>query len=321
MWKIFILLGVVTGSVLSNECLTRSNGIYPSATDCSSFVMCSGGFETVHDCPEPLRFNKDILVCDWARNVQCDHLDGVEESAGGNATSFDCWGKENGLYPNEEDCHTFIECSNGVGSLFKCPENLIFNPATLVCDWPSENNVCQGTTRTTQQPPRTTEPSVVSTVDSQSSTVGELTENPQPATTDGAGGAESTQNPVTDDSSEEEQSTENPLPVTEDGGSEESSEDSSSAESTEPPKVPVTEESTQNPIESTTVPDTTRIPTTTVAPEFCIGKPNGLYPNPKDCTSFYKCTNQYTFLIPCPAGNFFDPESKSCIPDPSVCTN
>lgn len=49
------------------------------------------------------------------------------------------------------------------------------------------------------------------------------------------------------------------------------------------------------------------------ADEMCIGVPNGsLLPNPKDCATFYQCSNGNAFLLTCPAGLHFAVSMNQC---------
>lgn len=42
----------------------------------------------------------------------------------------------------------------------------------------------------------------------------------------------------------------------------------------------------------------------------CTSKPNGLYPNPESCTTFYYCSNENTYLYDCPEGLHYNPENQ-----------
>uniref|UniRef100_A0A8C6WZ31 chitinase n=1 Tax=Neogobius melanostomus TaxID=47308 RepID=A0A8C6WZ31_9GOBI len=46
--------------------------------------------------------------------------------------------------------------------------------------------------------------------------------------------------------------------------------------------------------------------------DFCVGKPDGLYPNENDKHTYYHCHNQQTYLMPCPPGLVFDDKCKCC---------
>lgn len=41
-------------------------------------------------------------------------------------------------------------------------------------------------------------------------------------------------------------------------------------------------------------------------------EPEGLYPNPDDCGSFYQCTNGRSHLIKCPTGLHFNIDDAAC---------
>ncbi|KAG9352781.1 hypothetical protein JZ751_017357, partial [Albula glossodonta] len=78
-----------------------------------------------------------------------------------------------------------------------------------------------------------------------------------------------------------------------------------------PPLPPTT---TPKPGQPTPAPTTTTTTTTTHAPGtgFCAGKPDGVYANPDDNTSFYECAGGKTFLKRCGAGTVFEDSCKCC---------
>ena len=46
--------------------------------------------------------------------------------------------RSNGIFPHEDPtrCDEYYQCNMGVETLTKCPDSLLFNPATGVCDFP-----------------------------------------------------------------------------------------------------------------------------------------------------------------------------------------
>jgi len=54
-----------------------------------------------------------------------------------------CSNRDDGLYPDTEDCSKFIQCSNGQAYSKNCAVGLYFNDKLKVCDWPSNVN-CHG---------------------------------------------------------------------------------------------------------------------------------------------------------------------------------
>jgi hypothetical protein len=44
----------------------------------------------------------------------------------------------------------------------------------------------------------------------------------------------------------------------------------------------------------------------------CTHLPNGLYANPDNCTTFYKCSNGYAYLYDCVEGTAYIPTYQIC---------
>ena len=55
---------------------------------------------------------------------------------------FDCDGKPDGTYADSDNCHGFIQCSNGNEYHQECPGDLVYNPTTDMCDY-EENYPCK----------------------------------------------------------------------------------------------------------------------------------------------------------------------------------
>ncbi|KAK2849586.1 hypothetical protein Q5P01_009420 [Channa striata] len=77
----------------------------------------------------------------------------------------------------------------------------------------------------------------------------------------------------------------------------------------------------------TTITTTKATTTTTAAPvdEFCKGKCNGDYANPKNPSTFYSCSNGLTYLMNCPSGLVFNQGFDRCDwptpPSPTGCNS
>ena len=90
-------------------------------------------------CPEPLLFSTETNRCESPADV---NREGCE-------TDF-C---PDGIYPIPEDCSGFFLCSNGIQWENQyCPDELLFNPAEGVCDWPNNVN-CGVEPPTSPRPP------------------------------------------------------------------------------------------------------------------------------------------------------------------------
>uniref|UniRef100_A0A4W5QWK3 chitinase n=1 Tax=Hucho hucho TaxID=62062 RepID=A0A4W5QWK3_9TELE len=64
---------------------------------------------------------------------------------------------------------------------------------------------------------------------------------------------------------------------------------------------------------TTTRPTTTRPTTHAPGTGFCNGKPDGIYANPEDKSSFYMCAGGITSLRKCGSGTVFDESCKCCV--------
>uniref|UniRef100_A0A4W5QJY6 chitinase n=1 Tax=Hucho hucho TaxID=62062 RepID=A0A4W5QJY6_9TELE len=64
---------------------------------------------------------------------------------------------------------------------------------------------------------------------------------------------------------------------------------------------------------TTTRPTTTRPTTHAPGTGFCNGKPDGIYANPEDKSSFYMCAGGITSLRNCGSGTVFDESCKCCV--------
>lgn len=86
-----------------------------------------------------------------------------------------------------------------------------------------------------------------------------------------------------------------------------------------PPLPPTT---TPKPGVSTTTARTTTTTTTHApGPGFCNGKPDGMYANPDDKTSFYMCAGGITHVRYCGSGTVFDDKCKCCTWPWALCNN
>jgi len=73
----------------------------------------------------------DIAGSDWDLSVSIEQ-NLVGGSDGG--SDFDCPTPE-GHFPDQERCHVYYQCSNGIANKQKCPSGLKYNVLTNQCDW------------------------------------------------------------------------------------------------------------------------------------------------------------------------------------------
>jgi len=51
----------------------------------------------------------------------------------------------------------------------------------------------------------------------------------------------------------------------------------------------------------------------TTTDEFdCAGRPDGNYPNPADPASYFSCSGGLAYLMPCPEGLHYNPDTDTC---------
>ncbi len=98
--------------------------LFPHEKSCELFYQCSGGSLQLQSCPDGLHFNTIEKQCDWPVDAKC----AVSEEK--------CVDGE--LFPHEESCELFYQCSDASLQLQSCPQGLHFNPIEKYCDWPEE---------------------------------------------------------------------------------------------------------------------------------------------------------------------------------------
>lgn len=82
--------------------------------------------------------------------------------------------------------------------------------------------------------------------------------------------------------------------------------------------LPVSPNATHEPVKTTTTASTAVSHATrphvvqTVPSEFCGRKPDKLFVNPDDPTTYIQCTNGRTFVMPCSKGTVFNPDCSCC---------
>ena len=139
------------------DCGECTDGVHPHETDCTAYYQCSHGHRYPDQfCADGLLFDKDLLVCNWAENVECNFQSTTDPSttdttAAGNVTGAGMTFCEDGIYRGTA-CNEFYQCWNGMQFPTQhCPEGLLFNTELLTCDW-AENVECENETTTVIDP-------------------------------------------------------------------------------------------------------------------------------------------------------------------------
>ncbi|XP_053406596.1 probable chitinase 10 [Mercenaria mercenaria] len=114
-------------------CANKADGMYTYPEDCRKYYHCGSYMTYVKSCSAGLYWNPSINNCDWAANVDCGArpVPPAYISLGNECADLD-----DGLYPDQRNCHGFFRCENGGKHPGSCGKFLRFNPSIGVCDWP-----------------------------------------------------------------------------------------------------------------------------------------------------------------------------------------
>ncbi|RCN25417.1 chitin binding Peritrophin-A domain protein, partial [Ancylostoma caninum] len=126
------------------DCRGKKEGFYSNG--CSpEFVYCSEGVATMMKCPVSLVFNEKNGHCDYPENCSDKIVAPVApvplpQQARPPTPSLapsgivDCKGRPNGYHSN--GCSPdFVFCNEGVATVMKCPQSLVFNEKKGYCDY------------------------------------------------------------------------------------------------------------------------------------------------------------------------------------------
>lgn len=126
-------------------------GVHPHETECNLYYQCDHGIRFPdQECPSGLLFNPELLVCDWADNVDCANDEDAEVAPEVDPeVDPEC---DDGIYSVEGECNMFYQCENGIRYENQaCPDGLVFNESKAQCDWP--DNVDCGDNEEDNTPP------------------------------------------------------------------------------------------------------------------------------------------------------------------------
>ncbi|GFU97803.1 chondroitin proteoglycan 2 [Trichonephila clavipes] len=134
-------------SISTHEATTTSSsdflcpsrfGLFPDPENCFRFYHCSHWKPHHKWCPSGLHFNPELQVCDWPYRAGCgkslkkttpDTSQGKEDVTFNQTCDCECC-----FYPDKNDCSRYMLCLNGVLHKGQCAEGLLFDPASNNCD-------------------------------------------------------------------------------------------------------------------------------------------------------------------------------------------
>ncbi|XP_031786450.1 uncharacterized protein LOC100680479 [Nasonia vitripennis] len=273
--------------------------LLPNPKNCTTYFRCREGLPITTLCPEGMHFDPRNLICAYPDEAGC-------EVTTTTAKPVTCPPDNKPIkLPNPYDCSTYYSCIKGVPNLTSCPNGLHFNPVELECDFP-EDAGCEVFPTTTPEPttttpkPTTTTPEPTTTTPVPTTTTAKATTTTPEPTTTTPEPTTTTPKPTT---TTREPTTTTPKPTT------------TTPEPTTTTPVPTTttqKPTTTTPEPTTTTPEpTTTTPKSTEIPVTCSVQ-GELIPNPKDCGSYYQCSNGRPWLMLCPLGLHFWPEKERC---------
>ncbi|KAG7212682.1 hypothetical protein KM043_012961 [Ampulex compressa] len=126
----------------SSASCPEKNGRFPVSSQCDAYIECIDGVPEHKLCPEGLLFNPDARFnypCGYPIDVDCT---GRPERQPAQPTD-DC-PHQYGYFKvgDSHHCGQFMNCADGRGYIFDCPEGLAFNAETYRCDWPDQVPDC-----------------------------------------------------------------------------------------------------------------------------------------------------------------------------------
>ncbi|XP_033327354.1 protein obstructor-E [Megalopta genalis] len=131
----------IAGRQSSGSCPER-NGRFPVPNQCDAYIECIDGEPEQKLCPEGLLFNPEARFnypCGYPIDIDC----GSRSSRQPPQPTDDC-PHQYGYFKvgDHQNCGQFVNCAEGRGYVFDCPEGLAFNPESYRCDWPDQVPDC-----------------------------------------------------------------------------------------------------------------------------------------------------------------------------------
>ncbi|KAI6211411.1 Chitin binding Peritrophin-A domain protein [Aphelenchoides besseyi] len=104
--------------VLSFDCTSRKDGLYPSVSiGCTDvFWKCWNEQAFRYTCPHDLFYRTDAEYCDYEENVPNCKTTNLKESSGQQLGAFDCNGRPDDVYVQRHLIEHTFRCSNGESS-------------------------------------------------------------------------------------------------------------------------------------------------------------------------------------------------------------
>ncbi|XP_012288766.1 protein obstructor-E isoform X2 [Orussus abietinus] len=126
----------------SSASCPEKNGRFPVPSQCDAYIECIDGVPEQKVCPEGLMFNPEARFnypCGYPIDINCEGRPNLQP-----AQPTDNCPHQYGYFKmgDRQNCGQFINCADGVGYVFDCPEGLAYNAETYRCDWPDQVADC-----------------------------------------------------------------------------------------------------------------------------------------------------------------------------------
>jgi hypothetical protein len=157
--------------IVNTGCKGPKDCLYPNPNNCNSFIQCvpqpdGSGKPQLMPCPADLKWNDNKKQCDWPQDSTCGNKpinaptaaptqaptqapthaptnppDNGFQCPRADIANTGCKGPIDCLYPNPENCNSFIQCvpqidGSGKPQVIPCPGDLEWNDNQKQCDWP-----------------------------------------------------------------------------------------------------------------------------------------------------------------------------------------
>lgn len=132
--------------VAQNDPRCQEDGWFANPDDCTSYYVCKDGASQERHCPEGFKFDS-IRHCTLDNDADCGKPDSQQSPSDREVTCPEDYG----YFPDPNDCHKYITCTNGKPRIDICPDQTYyinnvgcsFTPGRCPSESSSTSNVCK----------------------------------------------------------------------------------------------------------------------------------------------------------------------------------
>ncbi|XP_018022216.1 zonadhesin [Hyalella azteca] len=304
----FIICAFAALASAADPCAPDCEGVqgsFPNPTDCTKYYQCAQGVAVPRTCPDGTYFNPTFSICDHPEDAGCTA-----------DPDFDCGGTTTEVTTTSavETTEALVDTTTvgGVETTVDtvettAPVNTTVEPIDTTA---APVDTTAAPVDTTAAPVDTTAAPVDTTAAPVDTTAGPVDTTAAPVDTT-AGPVDTTAGPV-DATAAPVDTTAGPTYTT--AAPVDTTVTTVDATVTTVDAIVTTVETTVTTVETTV----TTVPVECIPP---CPSPEATYPNPRDCSSFFQCSNDEPLLMTCYPGLYFNPASGRCdFPENMECT-